>query len=261
MASLFFVLILTLGQNVFAKDFTREFERPPLAAHIQLGSQDFVLLGLHAKPDKVVSELNFLDDAFEHYAKKYKDQDGILLGDLNADCSYLSYEEERELDLWQNDKFQWWISRGEDTTVSHNSCAYDRILSTGDLPLRNAGVATRYIPKRVSDHYPIQIELYEKRKTYRVGAWNIKVLGQKKSSSSKVMEKIREVAAPFDVLLLQEIRDASGVVIERIKNLLGNRFHIFVSERLGRSSYKEKYVLLVRKRRAKLLQWNGQVSQ
>jgi len=51
----------------------------------------------------------------------------MILGDLNADCSYVSEADWSDIALWVNPWFTWLIDNTADTTVSTNTdCAYDR---------------------------------------------------------------------------------------------------------------------------------------
>jgi len=57
----------------------------------------------------------------------YYFQDVIILGDLNADCSYASRSDLSALAIYNQHLFFWPIDFGVDTTVSSNTnCAYDR---------------------------------------------------------------------------------------------------------------------------------------
>lgn len=50
-----------------------------------------------------------------------------MLGDFNADCSYVSAANRMVLQLWNDDQFEILINDDEDTTTSTSTdCAYDR---------------------------------------------------------------------------------------------------------------------------------------
>ena len=49
----------------------------------------------------------------------------MIVGDLNADCSYVSNTNYNSLDLILNTSFTWWIDKSDDTTTSASNCAYD----------------------------------------------------------------------------------------------------------------------------------------
>ena len=50
----------------------------------------------------------------------------MILGDLNADCTYVSQTNYRTLDLVINTTFTWWIGNEVDTTTGNSDCSYDR---------------------------------------------------------------------------------------------------------------------------------------
>ena len=57
----------------------------------------------------------------------YRNTDNILiLGDLNADCSYITDSEKENLLLRVNEQYEWFIDDSVDTTISNTDCAYDR---------------------------------------------------------------------------------------------------------------------------------------
>lgn len=53
---------------------------------------------------------------------------GMILGDLNADCSYVSMSAYSTLNLIIDNSFTWWIGRDIDTTTGSSDCAYDRYI-------------------------------------------------------------------------------------------------------------------------------------
>lgn len=54
-------------------------------------------------------------------------QDVVIMGDLNADCSYVGSNDWQDIRLRTQSRFDWVISDTADTTVSGNTdCAYDR---------------------------------------------------------------------------------------------------------------------------------------
>ena len=89
------------------------------------GPQDLVLVGVHVSPDAAVAEINALDDVRKEVSKRFKQDDILIMGDFNADCSYVSNAESSKLKL-RDPKYRWWIGDDVDTTVSKTDCAYDR---------------------------------------------------------------------------------------------------------------------------------------
>ncbi|KAL5966699.1 Deoxyribonuclease-1-like 2 [Taenia solium] len=52
----------------------------------------------------------------------------IILGDMNADCKYLSEWDRNELRLRTDHRYKWLIEDGADTTVAKSDCVYDRLV-------------------------------------------------------------------------------------------------------------------------------------
>ena len=50
----------------------------------------------------------------------------MILGDLNADCNYVSKTKWRHIAMKTDKSFKWWIGDDADTTVKKTHCAYDR---------------------------------------------------------------------------------------------------------------------------------------
>ena len=81
--------------------------------------------------------------------------------------------------------------------------------------------------------------------TVKIAAFNIQIFGQAKSQKQDVMAVLRDVVREFDVVLIQEIRDASEQTIpnfvEAINQMEGTEYSFVRSERVGRTSSKEAY--------------------
>jgi len=140
------------------------FARPPLVARFQAGFFDFRLIGIHVTPDDAWDELAALAEVAEAVSDP-TERDVILLGDFNADCSYLR-DPGRSHPL-RAAGYHWVIGDGVPTNVS-GTCTYDRII----LPTETVGhefvagsaqvfrfdeefdVAAELVP-RVSDHFPV----------------------------------------------------------------------------------------------------------
>ena len=125
---------------------------------------DFTLITIHTKPSIAIEEIDALHTVVQDYQEQNPEEpDVIILGDYNADCSYASSEE-----LWsspmRNSNYTWLVPDSADTTVSSSDCAYDRIVTTGDLSGRlvgNWGIDTSsFTTSNVSDHYPVWFDLY-----------------------------------------------------------------------------------------------------
>ena len=92
------------------------------------GIPDFFLTGLHAEPgtNATFKELNALVDVYNNATVRFQTDNGVLFGDFNADCQYLSIARYGRLDLVKDSRFSWLIS--EDTTTGSTVCAYDRLV-------------------------------------------------------------------------------------------------------------------------------------
>ena len=108
-----------------------EYTREPFAARFVSVefNHTFVLITLHIDPDDVLNETDALVNVFEWAKFQYPGEDDfILLGDLNADCSYARSSELDQLAI-RNGDYQWIIPDGTNTnTAESSSCAYDRMI-------------------------------------------------------------------------------------------------------------------------------------
>jgi len=89
-------------------------------------------VGIHIQPDDAYSELNALVGVYDKAVSYFgSNQNGIILGDFNAGCSYLSRAKESQLSLKNDPRFKWLIERDVKTTLGSSDCAYDRYVSVG----------------------------------------------------------------------------------------------------------------------------------
>ena len=93
----------------------------------------FILVGIHISPDSVTPEMNQMDEVYAQATEALGTGDGMILGDLNADCSYLSMRRYLELDLVTSGQFTWLIGNTVDTTTKASVCAYDRLGQGGNV--------------------------------------------------------------------------------------------------------------------------------
>jgi len=81
--------------------------------------------------------------------------------------------------------------------------------------------------------------------TIRIAAFNIQIFGKAKRGKQDVMDILERIAREFDVMLVQEIRDASETTADfylaGINEMEGPDYAYVRSERLGRTSSKEAY--------------------
>jgi endonuclease/exonuclease/phosphatase family metal-dependent hydrolase len=97
----------------------------------------------------------------------------------------------------------------------------------------------------------------------KIAAFNIQVFGEAKSQKGDVMTVLAKIVREFDVVLIQEIRDASGQTIpnfvERINQIEGPNYSFIISERLGRSTSKEAYAYVYNTEMVALIQGSDYV--
>nr|XP_024662226.1 deoxyribonuclease gamma-like [Maylandia zebra] len=155
---------------------TDVFSRGPFIIHFHSPTtlvKDFVLIGQHTSPKTAMKELDELYAVFKRIYKKWKTDNVIILGDLNAGCSYITTKGWRAMRLRSDPKFHWLIGDEQDTTVREKThCAYDRIIVHGPEVVSSVVPASAQpfnFKKRfhlteaealeVSDHFPVEVDL------------------------------------------------------------------------------------------------------
>ena len=145
------------------------FQREPYLAKFMLldtfGNEtgtDIVFVNIHTKPTLAVEEMNALGDVLDWGQENYSnDEDYVILGDFNGDCSYASYNELVELSI-SSENYTWIIPDDADTTVGDSRCAYDRIVTTSQLDGRLTGqwgIDEAISGSAVSDHKPVWFDI------------------------------------------------------------------------------------------------------
>jgi endonuclease/exonuclease/phosphatase family metal-dependent hydrolase len=153
-----------LDNGVLYNDSTNDsFQREPLIAHFMLlnlqgedTGTELTFINIHTKPTLAVEEMTALGEVVL-WSQANRGDNVVLLGDFNGDCSYASYNELVQLPI-STENFTWLIPDNADTTVGDSRCAYDRIVSTGDLDGRLTGqwgVDEEISSSDVSDHRPV----------------------------------------------------------------------------------------------------------
>ena len=144
-----------------------DFEREPYACRfLDLKSeQEFNLIALHTKPTDAKNELIEAELVFNQINIELGSP-SALIGDLNADCSYLSDADFNDL-LFS--LYTWLIPRTADTTTTSTNCAYDNIIVDSGLEnlTKDAGVfdfqeafnLSNDLTLDISDHYPVEFTL------------------------------------------------------------------------------------------------------
>ncbi|CAI5796029.1 deoxyribonuclease gamma-like isoform X2 [Podarcis lilfordi] len=154
----------------------KAFARGPFAARFHspyTAILDFVLLLHHTSPREAAQELELLFGVCTELMQRWKTENVMLLGDLNAAGAYIPASAWAGIRLRNHLAFHWLIGDGEDTTVSHRTCcAYDRIIVHGE-ELLGAIVPRSAKPFNftqalglseeealaISDHYPVEVNL------------------------------------------------------------------------------------------------------
>tara|TARA_Y100000588_G_scaffold384845_1_gene476970 strand:+ start:203 stop:1081 length:879 start_codon:yes stop_codon:yes gene_type:complete len=157
-------LISSKGSGVLYNDSINDsFQREPYLAHLSIKNTtlDFVLGVIHTKPAAAEDEISSLIDVFEWSSEYFADEDVMIVGDYNADCSYFDEEDIVDLEIG-TEEFLWAIPNEADTNLANSNCTYDRMVLTGDLKNNFDGiwgVDDTFSNNSISDHWPVWIEL------------------------------------------------------------------------------------------------------
>jgi len=88
---------------------------------------ELVLIALHVDPDTVVKELTALVHVHRAVARHWQTGNILIMGDFNADFSFISRKELDRLELRRDtETFTWLISDDVDTTTTDSDATYDR---------------------------------------------------------------------------------------------------------------------------------------
>uniref|UniRef100_A0A3P9CI62 Deoxyribonuclease n=1 Tax=Maylandia zebra TaxID=106582 RepID=A0A3P9CI62_9CICH len=152
--------------------FILELTRAALHAS-QFFVEDLVMIPVHTKPTDSVEELDELYDVIKIIKTKWNTDNIMILGDFNADGSYVSNRDMKTIRIREDENFHWLIGDNVDTTTStKNTNTYDRIVVYGDDMLNavepESAKAFNFKEEfnlddeqalKVSDHYPVEVEL------------------------------------------------------------------------------------------------------
>ncbi len=82
----------------------------------------------------------------------------------------------------------------------------------------------------------------------KLAAFNLQIFGTTKAGKPEVMDVLSKTIRNFDIVAVQEIRDASQTALpalrDSINGMTGPKYDYVVSERLGRTDSKEQYAYL-----------------
>ncbi|XP_033728941.1 deoxyribonuclease-1-like [Pecten maximus] len=168
-----------LREHLYDEGVNNTFEREPFMVEFEAdvqGLNTFVLGALHIKPDSAVEELIELRHVFDQAKTVFNTENVMIMGDLNADCSYVPKKDWPSITLKSDPSFHWLIGDDVDTTVKSTDCAYDRFILTGSdfVSALVPGSADIFRfdseygldasqAEKVSDHYPIELQLKDSR--------------------------------------------------------------------------------------------------
>jgi endonuclease/exonuclease/phosphatase family metal-dependent hydrolase len=155
------------GSDYVYTDVNDVFEREPYIASFKSGNFDFVLVGIHTKPEDAYNEIGNLSIVVSSIlAANPNEKDVIAMGDFNADGSY--FDEDDTSNPFKTSEYKWIITNDMDTMVK-TDYTYDRIvvLDTTFNYEYDAGTAQVFYFDQVyglnnqtfvgeiSDHYPV----------------------------------------------------------------------------------------------------------
>ncbi|XP_036596413.1 deoxyribonuclease-1-like [Trichosurus vulpecula] len=153
------------------------FLRGPFVARFcwpNSGTCNLVLISHHACPRNARREIDQLYRVAQDVKQHWNVEDVMLLGDLNAGCTFVPPGAWLGIRLWSHPDFHWLIGDQADTTVSMRThCAYDRIVVHGKALLQAVVPGSARVfnfqkelgmsdeeALQVSDHYPVEVCLH-----------------------------------------------------------------------------------------------------
>lgn len=95
-------------------------------------------MGIHVSPNDAVEEIGNLTVVHAAAVQRW-DDNIIIMGDLNADCSYVANYRWDSIPLRTDQKYYWPIADDADTTVATSACAYDRY----DVTIENSATSRK----------------------------------------------------------------------------------------------------------------------
>jgi endonuclease/exonuclease/phosphatase family metal-dependent hydrolase len=168
------ILLVGTPQTYPEPEGTDPFHREPYIAPFKAhsGNFDVTAMVIHTDPEEATGEINELDSVVSYARSAYPgEKDFIVIGDLNADCTY--FDEDSSSTLSSSD-YYWCIDNNVDTTTKTTDCTYDRIIITRDAVSDFTGDAGVFRFDReygltidettaISDHYPVYALFYSNR--------------------------------------------------------------------------------------------------
>src|SRR4030066_801265 len=104
-------------------------------------------------------------------------------------------------------------------------------------------IASVVAPVSAYAYISLQQNQIAETKTAKIAAFNIQIFGKTKSDKTDVMTALTKIVREFDIVLIQEIRDASDQTIpnfiEKINQIEGATYSFIQSPSLGRLTSQE----------------------
>ena len=168
--------IQQIGSPYVYPDTNDLFQREPYVVEFKTknGSFDFVLITIHTDPNTANQEISDLPKVVDDAKRRFQAEgDFIIMGDLNADCTY--FKENSQSPLRSADYYLV-INNSFDTTTKSTDCTYDRIIITTPAKTDFTGEAGVFrfdeaynlnydSTIAVSDHYPVYSTFWNNRDT------------------------------------------------------------------------------------------------
>ncbi|MBW2573120.1 MAG: endonuclease/exonuclease/phosphatase family protein [Deltaproteobacteria bacterium] len=91
------------------------------------------------------------------------------------------------------------------------------------------------------------IDIPRREEKIIIANFNIQVFGKTKARKTDVMVTLAKIIPQFDIVAIQEIRDASGTAIKKLEHavdVMGTDYEYIIGPRLGRTSSKEQYAFM-----------------
>lgn len=134
---------VSVGDQGVLRRVNRSVNRPPQRVRIRAENISFTTYNIHTDPETASEEIGRISSALR------EDDDALLIGDFNADCSYGDGED-------VHDAFTVLVSDDADTTVGPSNCAYDRVAANTGVARLHRTTTVGSAPEWISDHRPVQ---------------------------------------------------------------------------------------------------------
>ncbi|MCD4844968.1 MAG: endonuclease/exonuclease/phosphatase family protein [Methanosarcinales archaeon] len=100
----------------------------------------------------------------------------------------------------------------------------------------------------IPTHTPTEAITSDLNNDIKLANFNIQVFGKSKAGKPEVMEIVSKIIRNYDIVAIQEIRDASQTTMPKLKEKVNHKqehlYDFIISERLGRTTSKEQYAYL-----------------